>query len=931
MLRGLLDRAEAGEGQLALVEGEAGIGKTRLLAEALGPAEARGMQVLQGAADELEHDRPFRLIALALGLHPDAADPRRAEIAHLLMGRREGPPTHTTTTVDLGFRITDAVVALVEELTSQAPVALVLEDLHWADVSSLRVLRALGRRSAQLPVAVFATLRPSPRFIDLDRVIEGLLREAATYLVLEPLDGEEVAALATEIAGVPPGVGLLEHLAGAGGNPFYVIELMRALEEEGAIEIVGDSADARPGVLTPGLRLTLLRRLSFLPKPTLDALKVSAILGSAFSPVDLATVMGRSSLDLLSVLKPAIDAGLVGEMGERLAFRHDLVREAIYTDFPVAVRQAVHRDVGQALAVAGAPVAQVAEHLALGARPGDADAVRWLREAARDAVGPSPATALHLLDRALALAGGLGAEREALLAERLEPLVWTGRAEEAEAAARELLSGEPDVLRLSGIRNALAGALASRGDLAGAVEQLELAAALEDLAERERVSFRAAAAHMRFFLLDVEAARVGSEWARDEAERLGNDHALSVGVETLSLIAAADGFFGTALALAERAVAVAKRARHPQSLWGSFLHPFAWLAMLLMDSDRPAEAERALQAGAQFAEDAGAIFYLPFSQALLAESRFLAGEWEDALAETEATLLLADEIGTWNGIGLACGIRARIAIHRGDLVAAKRAVADAEPAVPVGFPVSRAWIAWVRSLILEAEGDVRGALEVLAGAWAALAPIRYFVIYRSIGPDLVRLALASADRERALTVTKEIEEGARRAGVPTAMGAALRCRGLVEGDPEVLRRSVSAYRSGSRLLDLAFACEDAGFALGSSGGLEEGRALLEEALETYERADASRDVARATAALRTLGIRRRRASQRQRALRGWESLTESELRVAKLAAEGLTNRQIGERLFVSRRTVETHLKHVFQKLHLSTRAQLAAEAARRLG
>jgi DNA-binding CsgD family transcriptional regulator len=293
-------------------------------------------------------------------------------------------------------------------------------------------------------------------------------------------------------------------------------------------------------------------------------------------------------------------------------------------------------------------------------------------------------------------------------------------------------------------------------------------------------------------------------------------------------------------------------------------------------------------------------------------------------------LLLADEIGTWAGIGLACGVRARIAIHRGDLTAAKAAVAEAEPAVPTGYPVSRAWIAWCSSLILEAEGDITTAVNVLAGAWAALAPIRYFIAYRSIGPDLVRLALAAAERERALAVARDMEEGARRSGVSTAVGAALRCRGLVDGDVDALRRSVDAYRDGPRPLDLAFACEDAGVAIGSAGGLEEGRGLLEEALQTYEGAGAARDVARANAALRALGIRRRRG-RRRKAMSGWESLTESELRVAKLAAEGLTNRQIGERLFVSRRTVETHLKHIFQKLHLSTRAQLAGEAARQLG
>lgn len=241
------------------------------------------------------------------------------------------------------------------------------------------------------------------------------------------------------------------------------------------------------------------------------------------------------------------------------------------------------------------------------------------------------------------------------------------------------------------------------------------------------------------------------------------------------------------------------------------------------------------------------------------------------------------------------------------------------------------WGLWLRALLLEVRGEAAQALEVLEQAWTFSTPLRYLMSSRYLGPDLVRLALVNGNRALAASVTAEVAEGARRAGVPTAEGAALRCQGLLDDDPAVLLAAVEAYRKGPRPIDRAFACEDAAAALRRAGRMSEGLALLGEALEIYERSGATRDTARAEAALRALGSRRRRPGRPRRASVGWDSLTETELRVARLAAEGLTNRQIGERLFISRRTVETHLAHVFAKLGLTSRVSLAAEVGRRAG
>jgi DNA-binding CsgD family transcriptional regulator len=167
--------------------------------------------------------------------------------------------------------------------------------------------------------------------------------------------------------------------------------------------------------------------------------------------------------------------------------------------------------------------------------------------------------------------------------------------------------------------------------------------------------------------------------------------------------------------------------------------------------------------------------------------------------------------------------------------------------------------------------------------------------------------------------------------VPWITGAALRCQGLAENDAGILEAAVSAYARGPRPLELAFAAEDAGAAAARQGNVDHAGQLLDQAITIYERLDAARDLARAEARLRQMGIRRGRRVAHSRAQSGWQSLTPSELAVVDLVAEGLSNPQIGQRLYVSRKTVQTHLGHVFAKLHITSRAQLAAEAARRRG
>src|SRR5215469_11421173 len=333
VLRGALDRVASGGQGIVLIEGEAGIGKTRLLEEALADAAARGMQVAARRADELEQARPFGLMAGAFGCVPSSADPRRAAIAGLLSaprGRGGEVPVTVTSDPGLQFRVVDAFGDLVEALALSGPVVVGADDLQWADPSSLVTLAAVGRRVAGLPVGIIGCFRPVPRAAELDGAIRALQTAGARHLTLSPLGAGAVGELVADRVSAKPGPGLLTQISGAAGNPLFVTELLAALRQEGAIQVTGGRAEMAEATLPPTLRLTILRRLSFLPQDTLQVLRAASILGSAFSLTDLALVSGRPAIGLAAALTEAIRARVIEDDGVQLRFRHDLIRDSIY-------------------------------------------------------------------------------------------------------------------------------------------------------------------------------------------------------------------------------------------------------------------------------------------------------------------------------------------------------------------------------------------------------------------------------------------------------------------------------------------------------------------------------------------------------------------------------------------------------------------------
>jgi DNA-binding CsgD family transcriptional regulator len=314
---------------------------------------------------------------------------------------------------------------------------------------------------------------------------------------------------------------------------------------------------------------------------------------------------------------------------------------------------------------------------------------------------------------------------------------------------------------------------------------------------------------------------------------------------------------------------------------------------------------------------------------ILALGRYLAGEWDDALAELEASAELAGQTGEAYTFVLGQSVKALIEFHRNDLRGAAETTRTAAGQLAGTGPRYRThWAVWARALLLEAGGQTAEALTALSEVWEHCARSGLALEYTVIGPDLVRLALAAGNQGRAADVVAAVGEVAAANDVAWLTGAALRCRGLAHDDAETLLAAVDAYAASRRPLELALTCEEAATDCARQGQTGQACGLLEQAAATCERLGAIRDLARADAALRRLGVRHRRQGTRGRPASGWRSLTATELTVADLVAEGLSNPQIGERLYVSRRTVQTHLAHIFAKLGTSSRAELAAGVTR---
>jgi DNA-binding CsgD family transcriptional regulator/tetratricopeptide (TPR) repeat protein len=921
-----VDRAVAGRLSVVMIEGEAGIGKTRLMAHALQRARDCECQVASAKAEEMEQSRPFGVIAAALGCARGAVDGRRAAIADLISAHDSRDHAGLTVSSDPGlqFRVVDALCDLVESLALERPLVLGLDDLQWADPSSMVTLGALARTAVGLPVALIGCCRPFPRPPAMLRLFESLEHAGLQRLALPHLGERDVRDVVAELVGATPGPGLLAIVAGAAGNPLFVTELLNAIEQEGSLHTTDGRAEVSGSALPPSLHLTILGRLSSLPEEAIQVLRAGSLLGSTFSITELATVLARPVSDLTPAVEAVIASGVLDERGVLLQFRHDLIREAVYADMPSSLRLALHREAAVRLAEMGSPAPRVADQFARGATIGDPDAIDWLTRAAREASSTSPETSAELLERAVGLMTTADPRRDLLLVERADSLMLAGQVTEAVTACQSLVSRGPRLQADAPARLRLGAALMVNGRPTEALSALDAVTSSANTTEEMRALGLSEASFARLWLGDFEGAEKAAEQAESVASRCDHHRAATGAVATRSVVACMRGQLSEAIKLSDEAVTLADQS--PGRVGHAF-PVYATRGWILMEQDQHAPASQALNTGRQICEELGVRWPLATYQAYLAVERFVVGEWDDAVAELEAGIALAEETGVTYAVKPSLSAQAMIRLYRNDLPGARLAIQDAEAVADRGSRLFDYRVLLARALLLEAEGDTTQAYTELAERWRLCRSVGMAIDYPVVGPDLVRLARAAGDLDLATEVAFAVDEVAGRNQVPSVTGAALRCRGLLTDDLDAAVRAVDAYAEGQRLLEVALSGEEAADLAARHGASDTARSLIERSGSVFEQLDASRGVMRVDAALRTLGVRRGRRGTRQRPQRGWESLTPTEGTVADLVAQGLSNPQIADRLFVSRRTVQTHVGHIFTKLDIASRAQLAALVA----
>ena len=924
-LKAAVGQACSGRTRIVVIEGEAGIGKTTLIDATAELARGNGMAIARGAAVELEADRPFGPFVAAFDLDVRSKDPRRRAAAGMVAGRANGAATGgiAASVPDARYRAVDAICALVDLLINEQPLALLIDDLHWADEPTLLTLRRLARVTG-IPLLLVVTTRPPAPLGLVAATIDNALAAGAIRMVVGPLPRTDATAYVAALVGSPPGPKLLALADGASGNPLFLSELIAVLRQDGSLRAENDVVEVADGAGTADLARRLRARAARLGTAASALVRVGAVLGSTFTLEEAARAGGWPVADLVEPLEELLRAGLLVDDGGTLSFRHDLLRKAIEDEMPPTARRALHTAAGQALAAAGASPIRIARHLALGAQPGDHEAVVWLHRAASQAAEHGPATAVRLLDDALALVASDDPYRLDLLTDRVEALGWSGRNAEAEALARELLDHVEDRDARLALRRQLALALFVANRAADAAEECDRSAsecaddpAAHALALAEGALACIACAQLeRAESLVAQALAIGRIAAAPAAVAL----ALSV----RSRLLAFEGRWDESLEAAHQGMAEAVA-----DVYGDVdrYQPGLFAVFTLSDVDRLAEAGELLRRERAKAEHQGIVWAIPLHHAAAANRHLLLGELADAQAEATAGLTVSEDSGATLPVTWMHAVLALVALHRGDTAAATAHLKAAEGSMVATTPLlGTDLFALAQARLAETSRDFDTAATLLLGAWDLFGAIGVMGGQRHIGVDAVRLAIRSGNHDTAAHMAARMKEIADATGAASDRATALFAAGLIAGDAEQLGAALDAFEPGVQPLKRVLVAEETARCLWAAGQSDRAAKVLDEARQTCMDCGATADARRVGDLFTALGIRRPRETARPAA--GWESLTSTERRIVDLVSTGAPNATIAGALGISRRTVETHLRHVYAKLNVTSRVQLALTASR---
>ena len=933
-----LERAHAtlraigqGTGCVLVIEGAAGIGKSRLLGDARERATQLGFRVLAARATELEQGYPFGVVRqLFERLVADATPGERerwlsgaAALAADLVTGAPVPAPATAYAGDPGYAWQHGLYWLASNLASDAPLVLTVDDLQWIDRPSARVLAFIARRLEGLALGVLLATRP----LDPEEapVSAALVADPATLLLRpSPLTHAAIAELVTSRLGTTPDERFVSACREVtGGNPFLVGEL---LDEAASCDLAPTAAAAADlqALVPRGVANAVLLRLARLPAAAAALARAVSVLGDGTQVGDARRLAGLTSAQLEAAMAALVSAGIV-EAGSAVRFTHPILRTAIYGDLSPAERARLHRDASQLLAERGAPSSQVAAqvmHTDPGARP---EVVALLCDAARDALALGDAVgAAAFLARAL--------EEPPLPDTRTAVMLALGQAH-ARAGARdavaplsELVSnaGEPDMIAAAAIE--LSGMLFFAG-------RADDGAAILDRAQHRLPASGPARERLEVALLGVSytsaSARRAAQATIAGLKDTGEPAASVLEATTLAALAMDDLMY---LRSGERAADRARRALAaglpPEPQRGE-----AWAIVavaVLAATDQLDAAQRAADEMLGRARELGAAAAVATILALRAFIHLRRGDLPAAHADAHASIEMAPDLLGVEFVVLAVSAAVLAGLERDESPESLRRLIE-RSGIRYGTEFSpSSQLRHASAMLRAAAGNAEAAVDELLASdleHPALGGLNPAVLPWRSAAALLLADLGRHEEARALAAD-ELQR-AETFGAPRAIAVALRAQALVGSGSERIERLTRALELlepiGSRL-EHARVLVDLGATHRAAGHRGAARAPLLEGLALAARCGGLALERRARAELAAIGIRPRTTDQS-----GAFSLTPSERRVAELAAAGQTNREIAQTLFVTEKTVETHLGRAFRKLEVTSRRQLPDVLAGALG
>nr|AHE14842.1 StaR-like transcriptional regulator [uncultured bacterium] len=857
-----------GRGTAVSVVAEAGMGKTALLAELANTARAQGFRVVSLGMDE--EFRPDVLIGL------------------LQDGDLAGHDLRTA----------------LEGRLARTPLLITLDDLRWSEptASTLEILFSL---LVCRPLVCVLAHRPDWRAEHIGRLLRYVEdRGALVHMPLRRLSEEAVAAVVEDVLGAIPDETLTEVVACAEGNAGALIGLVDGLLRDGVVQererMASLSIAGTPeGTFVPEcLEVMVHRRLEALSPQTRQALDVAAVLGRAFAPQDVAKMLRQPVAVLAPAFREALAARILEGAADKMRFRRAPVWQVVLRTIPVPIRCALHDQVAKLLFTRRESVADLTDHLLLGATVGDRRTREMLRRSAQQALVSTPRAAAKLALRGLELTRGGSEQWLALALIAVQACTRAGDLSRAVALAEEAFRRDVPAESAIALKYWHAMALLLQGR-----QGEEVAAAstlLTDPGCSEQI-------RRRWLLCQSMAA--GVRGVPDTAPQAG----LANESAALPMRAWQTGRAGTAMRMSEEAASTAD-ARTSVTWLG---HP-RLVRMAILTRLRDVDRVRAAVADVEQDVDP-ALSAVPSLMA--ARIALVTGCPENAMARAIECLAIARDMGAHLYLPAALTTLTTVALRRVDLaarLAEEPLVTWATATVTGAKPLA---LEWAQAQLAMAQNDPRPCAHVLERIGRDTdCRTLLFVEDHAAAAWTVRTALTEGDRALAVTAA----DTARRLADDNpeiealVMSAAHAC-GLLHDDREALTRAAEGHQDP---WDRASAAEDLGAAL---AGTDRDAAVvrLQAAVQLYESVEAERDAARVRRRLRALGVVKRYWRSQARPKTGVAALTETERAVATLAATGLTNKQIAARMFISHHTVAFHLRKVFRKLDVGSRVELA--------